>query len=161
MRFPPMKLVFVEKDRAEEIARLALNLMEEIHARTGREIIAPNLVQTTRLCKNFLTKGQYNIAAAIAEDAIVGFGSLCESHSLYAEGTFGILQELYVLPEYRSQGVGAKLLEKIVEFARKKGWRRLGLATPPLPRFDGAVRFYEQNGFEITSGRKLRRLIDG
>lgn len=156
-----MKLVFVEKDRAEEIARLALNLMEEIHTRIGREIVAPNLVQTTRLCKNFLAKGQYNVVAAFAEDTIVGFGSLCESHSLYAEGTFGILQELYVLPEYRSQGVGAMLLDKIVEFARKKGWRRLELATPPLPEFDGAVRFYEQNGFQLTSGRKLRRLIDG
>ncbi|TAJ95933.1 MAG: GNAT family N-acetyltransferase [Gammaproteobacteria bacterium] len=156
-----MRLVFVEKDRAEDIARLALNLLEEVQARTGRKIDAPNLAQTTRLCKNFLAKGQYNVVAACAGDVIVGFGSLCESHALYAEGTFGILQELYVLPEYRSQGVGAKLLEKIVEFARKKGWRRLELATPPLPEFDGSVRFYEKNGFELTSGRKLRRLIDG
>lgn len=156
-----MRLAFVEKDRAEDIARLALNLQEEVQSRTGRKIDAPNLAQTTRLCKNFLAKGQYNVVAAFAEDVIVGFGSLCESHSLYAEGTFGILQELYVLPEYRSQGVGAMLLEKIVEFARKKGWRRLELTTPPLPEFDASVRFYEKNGFEVGSGRKLRRLMEG
>gem|GEM_PF-6435255 len=40
--------------------------------------------------------------AARDENRVVDFAALHESHSLYAEGAFGIIQECYVLPEYRS-----------------------------------------------------------
>ncbi|OGT70405.1 MAG: GNAT family N-acetyltransferase [Gammaproteobacteria bacterium RIFCSPLOWO2_02_FULL_56_15] len=156
-----MKLAFVEKDRAEEIARLAVCLMEEVNERTGRTPVTANLQQVARLCKNFLAKGQYSVIAAFDEDRIVGFGALCESHSLYAEGSFGILQELYILPEYRSRKIGAMLLEKIYALARKKGWKRIELATPPLPEFERTVGFYRNNGFEVTGGHKMKRIIEG
>jgi GNAT superfamily N-acetyltransferase len=97
--------------------------------------------------------------AASDEGRIIGFGAICESHSLYAEGAFGIIQEFYVIPEYRSHKVGQQSIGKIVEIARDKRWKRLELCTPPVPEFNRTVSFYQANGFEITGGYKMKRVI--
>ena len=112
-----------------------------------------------RFAANVIQQGHYTVLAATDQGRIVGFGALCESHALYAEGSFGILQEFYVLPEYRSQYVGRTLLEHIVEFAKSQKWVRLELCTPPIPAFDQTVAFYKDNGFEITGGYKMRYLV--
>lgn len=107
-----------------------------------------------------LNSRDYNIIAALDNDTIVGFGALCESRSLYAEGIFGIIQELYVLPEYRLKKIGKCLIEKIVEHAKSLNWKRLELCTPSLPEFDRTVAFYQNNSFEITGGHKMKYVID-
>jgi GNAT superfamily N-acetyltransferase len=84
---------------------------------------------------------------------------LCESHALYAEGAFGTIPELYVRPEYRSQGLGRSLLSQAMAFGSSRGWKRLEVATPPLPEFDRTLAFYEREGFAVTGGRKLKLLL--
>ena len=59
----------------------------------------------------------------------------------------------------RSQQVGAKLLKRAAALARDSGWKRVELCTPPLPAFERTVAFYEQNGFEITGGRKMKQVV--
>ena len=39
---------------------------------------------------------------------------------------------------------------------RLKGWTRLEVTTPPLPEFDRTLAFYQQQGFSISGGRKLK-----
>ena len=83
------------------------------------------------LCEGYVSSGLYSVIAAFDENEIVGFGALCESRSLYAEGTFGIVQEFYVMPNYRSQNVGKELIKEIVNFAKSESWKKLGLCTLP------------------------------
>ena len=94
--------------------------------------------------------------AARDENRVVGFAALHESHSLYAKGAFGIIQECYVLPEYRSQQIGQQLLSAAADLAYRQGWQRLELCTPPVPEFERSVAFYQANGFEITGGYKMK-----
>jgi len=152
-----MDIVVVDPARAGEIARLAVCLTEEIIERTGIRHFEVDLPKAERLCRAFLESGRYEAFAALDGDEVVGFGTLCESHALYAEGSFGIVQEFYVKPAYRSHKVGRALLERIVAHARSRGWTRLELCTPPVPEFDRTVAFYLDNGFEITGGYKLKR----
>jgi len=63
------------------------------------------------------------------------------------------------MPEYRSKEVGKLLIQEIVEFAKEKEWKRLELCTPPVPEFDRTVDFYKSNGFEITSGYKVKYTV--
>jgi GNAT superfamily N-acetyltransferase len=86
----------------------------------------------------------------------VGFLSLCETRALYAGGAFGIIPELYVRRDYRSQRIGRGLLEQAKALAEARRWRQLEVTTPPLPAFDASLRFYEREGFRITGGRKLK-----
>jgi len=149
----------LEKQHSAQIAKLAVCLTQEIIERTGVHQFDVNDALATSLCEQYIANGQYHVLAAHYEDRIIGFGSLCESHSLYAEGTFGILQEFYVLPEYRSHNVGQLLIDKIATYAKQKNWKRLELCTPPVPEFDRTVAFYKDNGFEITGGYKMKRII--
>lgn len=154
-----MKTTIIDQARADEAARLAVCLTNEIMDRTGGKFFDVDLPLATRLCRSFIEQGHYTVVAAEEAGEIIGFGTLCESRSLYAEGVFGIVQEFYVMPEYRSRRVGAGLMDRIVEYARSRGWKRLELCTPPVPEFDRTVKFYESNGFEITGGYKMKRSL--
>lgn len=154
-----MQYKLIENEQTEEIANLAVCLTIEIIERTGTKHFDVDVPLAIKLCKNYVSNGLYSIIAAFDADNIVGFGALCESHSLYAEGTFGIIQEFYVMPEYRSKGVGKGLIKEIINFAKTNGWKRLELCTPPIPEFDRTVEFYESNGFVITGGYKMKHAI--
>ncbi len=151
-----MKYKKIDESCAQDVARLAVCLTNEIIERTGIKHFDVDIPLAMELCEKFIRQGQYHVIAAFDDDKIVGFGALCESHSLYAEGTFGIIQEFYVLPEYRSRNIGAALLREIVAFAKNKSWKRLELCTPPVPEFERTVAFYQANGFEITGGYKMK-----
>lgn len=154
-----MIVIQIGMERSEEIAELAVRLTREIIDRTGVPHFDVDLPATIALCRDFMANGQYRVLAAIDDDRVVGFAALCQSHSLYAQGAFGIVQECYVLPEYRCKGVGRQLLDACVRFAGDNGWRRLELCTPPLPEFERSVDFYRENGFKITGGYKMKREI--
>lgn len=108
--------------------------------------------------KEFLEKEKYFIFSArrVNDQKEIGFISLYESFALYAEGTIGTIPELYVSPDCRGGKIGKRLLEAAKEFGVARGWKRLEVTTPPLPQFDKSLKFYEQNGFSITGGRKLK-----
>jgi len=154
-----VKYKIIEAAHSVHIAKLAVCLTQEIIERTGIQHFDVDVPQAIKLCENYVANGVYTVMAAFDDkhdNQIVGFGALCESHSLYAEGAFGIIQEFYVLPEYRSQDVGKTLIENMVALGKQKQWRRLELCTPPLPEFDRTLSFYEANGFEVTGGRKMK-----
>ena len=75
-------------------------LTDEIMVRTGTAHFDLDLAQTAARCREFLARGIYTVFLAVDEDAqkIAGFAALCESHALYAQGAFGIIQEFYVEP---------------------------------------------------------------
>ncbi|PYI54249.1 GNAT family N-acetyltransferase [Paenibacillus flagellatus] len=145
-------------DDSAEVAALVRRLMDEISERTGSA--AFRLQEPESKCRRYLENGIYTVLLAkTADGRTIGFLSLCESHSLYADGPFGIIQELYLLPEHRSSGNGSALLDEAVAVARDRGWGRLEVCTPPLPAFDRTFAFYGRNGFDIAGGRKMKRLL--
>ena len=60
------------------------------------------------------------------------------------------LKRLYVRPEFRNQGLGSALVEKIINDAREVGYSQILLDT--LPFLESAIRMYRSFGFyEIES----------
>jgi len=140
---------------------MVVALTDEIIARTHMSHFDVNLPETTARCREFIESGKYAVyIAEAAGNNAVGFAALGESHALYTEGAFGIVQEFYVAPEHRSSGIGQKLLQAAESHAQREGWKRLELCTPPLPEFQRALEFYERNGFEVTGGRKMKRVFN-
>lgn len=144
---------------ADLVAELAVCLTNEIIERTGIQHFDVDVEKAKRLCREYVSSGDYWVIVARQEELVIGFGALCESRSLYAEGAFGIVQEFYVMPEYRSSGVGARLLDALAEYGQRQNWMRLELCTPPVPEFDRTVDFYKRNGFEITGGYKMKKAL--
>jgi ribosomal protein S18 acetylase RimI-like enzyme len=52
-----------------------------------------------------------------------------------------------VLPEYRGQGIGALLMERLFDLLRERGYKRTSLS---VQQNNPAVRFYQRLGYKIT-----------
>lgn len=152
-----MKRATVENYR--DITELYEELMKEIYEKTNTPLNLPPHSQSLDLCKQYLERGIYIVFILEIDKQIVGFISLCPSHSLYAGGEFGIIQELFVRSAYRSNKLGSKLLTKAKEYGKQERWKRIEVATPPLPQFDQSFMFYENNGFRDGNGRKMRLIL--
>ena len=61
----------------------------------------------------------------------------------------GDIENIVVLPKYRRVGVGSALLEKAVDFLRKKGAIVVRAETPIKDK--GATKFYAKNGFKLIT----------
>ena len=73
-------------------------------------------------------------AIAYDEDLPIGTGRLLPD---------GHIGRMAVLKEYRSTGVGQKILLKLVAAARERGWKKVELSSQIQ-----AVDFYERFGFQ-------------
>lgn len=142
------------------LGMLVGELLNEIMNTTGANAFNFNLDETTARLNDFIEHGKYCVFIARNEQADpVGFISLFEGHALYAEGSFGVIPELFVRPAFRSQNVGLCLVEQAKAFGRTRGWKRLEVTTPPLPQFEKTLAFYQREAFTITGGRKLKVML--
>lgn len=111
---------------------------------------------TARRLSEFIADEIYDGFVAFDGERAVGFVTVYQSHSLYGNGAYGTIPELYVRPTHRSCGIGNQLLAALVDIARDRQWTMLEVTTPPLPGFERTLAFYERSGFAITGGRKLK-----
>ena len=153
-----VKIVHADKNDYSDLSLMVGELLNEIMSKINYKAFNYNHEETTQRIKDLISQNKYWIF--IAKDTQsgknIGFVSLYESFALYAEGAYATMPELYVRPKYRSQDIGNSLLHKVVEFAQDRHWHRIEVTTPPLPEFDRTLKFYQQNGFEITGGKKLK-----
>lgn len=149
-----------DPDGATEIADMVGELLAEIANTAGIQAFNFNVNETTSRLADFLVQEKYFVFLARGADGHAqGFISIFESYALYTEGEFGTIAELYVRPEYRSHGVGQRLISQAKALGVARGWTRLEVTTPPLPQFDRTLAFYEREGFAITGGRKLKVIL--
>lgn len=101
-------------------------------------------------------EARFNAFAARNERGeYVGILTLVETFAIYAGGNYGVIDEMYVAPEYRGRGVGKMLLEAAKAHGRAQHWLRLDVTAPPEEQWQRTVKFYEREGFVFT-GPKLR-----
>lgn len=142
------------------VAEMVGELLHEIMAAIGWPVFGFDATATQNRAKDWMTDGKSRIwLASDRAQRTLGFVALYEGYALYAEGTFGTISELYVRPAFRSQGVGAALLDEVKRAALARGWTRLEVTTPPLPQFDRTLAFYTRHGFTISGGRKLKATL--
>lgn len=60
-------------------------------------------------------------AALGPNDQVIGFATVYFFPSSLSARTYGMLNDLYTLPEYRSQGVGRLLIRRCQELAKERG----------------------------------------
>jgi len=154
-----MKLTFTQakSSDAKIVGALVVQLTEEICERTAAKHFDINLEGTVRRCEELLFSGYYAAIIAWSKNTPIAVSTITETYALYAGGAIGIIQEFYVLPEFRSSGIGSLLIEEVRNYGIKHNWSCLELCTPPLPEFDRALNFYQDNGLVPVGGRKMRQ----
>ena len=86
----------------------------------------------------------------------LGFTELSFFRSVWQERPIGHIDELYVVPEHRGDGIGRVLLEALLERARERGAPSVGLVTGEANA--DARALYESVGFrndiEVPDGTR-------
>ncbi|MDD3731202.1 MAG: GNAT family N-acetyltransferase [candidate division Zixibacteria bacterium] len=103
--------------------------------------------------KTFLKNKQVIALLLTTEGSDIGLITISPCKAIRTEGEYGIIQEFYIEPEFRSKGYGKELLEKAYHIARTKKWPRLEVGAPSLPQWERTLKFYEKNGFEQCGPR--------
>lgn len=69
--------------------------------------------------------------------------------NVFLENTkFLHIKDLYIIPDYRNQNIGAELLKKVEEKANNNAVKHIFLSSATMDA-DSVRRFYETNGFKI------------
>lgn len=97
------------------------------------------------------------IVSAGSEE-VVGIMTVMETFAIYAGGNYAVIDEMYVAPNYRCQGIGRKLIDALKEFARERKWQRIDVTAPPEEKWKRTVDFYQKEGFVFT-GPKMRLIL--
>jgi ribosomal protein S18 acetylase RimI-like enzyme len=92
----------------------------------------------------------FRLLFAVVDDEPCGMLSLAIVPTTQGAGCFAYLDDVFVLEQYRGQGIGTKLMREALNHARKSDCVRVELGT----RRDNvhARRLYERLGFEEVDG---------
>ncbi len=101
---------------------------------------------TERLTADIFEHKHCDSLVAEVDGEIVGFSLYYISYSTW-KGPCLYLEDLFVLPEFRSTGVGSKLFDSLVEKARNSGYARMDWQI--INWNDPAIEFYERKGSVI------------
>jgi GNAT superfamily N-acetyltransferase len=90
---------------------------------------------------------------AFDQEEPVGVMMISESASIYACGMFGVITELYVVPDKRSQGIADLLINAGAVLGRGRSWGRLEVGAPLQPAWERTLKFYLRAGFREVGPR--------
>lgn len=94
------------------------------------------------------------IIVARQNSQIVGMVSLLYTLSTAIGDRVALLEDMVVSPNIRGSGVGSRLLEQAIQFARLNGCKRITLLTDRTN--EPAQRFYQKHGFGFSAMIPLR-----
>ncbi|MFN0014154.1 MAG: GNAT family N-acetyltransferase [Saprospiraceae bacterium] len=136
-----IRLLVADESHTADVAALLALLFEEVEHHLEFEEIAGIFAEMD-------ADDHHSTLLAVDDDTdeVAGVITVVESLSLSAGGRYGVINELFVLPEYRSEGVGKMLLDFAKDIGEQRGWTRIEVTTPG-DEFDKTLRFYEREGF--------------
>jgi len=86
----------------------------------------------------------------------IGVCTVSFQHAIRTLGTYATIQEMYVVPAWRSRQAGSQLVEIALAEAARHGCAMVELGTPP--HGDRQITFYERLGFRAV-GQRLRKTL--
>ena len=124
----------------------------------GKPLATPVLAETAHALIDDASTGVVLVAEQGNE--LVGIIGVSWQVAMRIPGRYGVIQELWVKPEFRYMTIGADLLRALAEVARKQGVERIevGLPSERYPALDATEAFYINNGF-TQIGTRMRRVI--
>ena len=140
------------RDDADEAARLWMRSAEEHALYDHVYATAANAEKTLRRFLADLSANSYSCLFVAEKDGgMIGFlsGELREGSPAFKPKTWVAVEDVYVIPDHRSTGVGRALFEECQKWARRKGAD--GVSLQAAAGNARARKFYEELGFREVS----------
>ena len=112
----------------------------------------------SRTCTELISSSSHKAFIAFYGEKEVGMAGLVQSVAIYTQGPFGVINELYVIPEYRSLGVGKLFIDAITAYGEEKGWSRIEVGALSRESWQRTIDFYLKEGF-VEIGPRLRKYL--
>lgn len=108
--------------------------------------------------KDGLLRRRNVLIIAKVEEKTAGYALLTfpREQTFEVQEPFGVINELYVLPEFRRKGVGKKLLEWCLSRIRAEGFKTARISV--LSGDKEAIRLYEKLGFRVFMYNMAKKL---
>lgn len=133
-------------------------LFDLIQALAEYEKLSHAVTGNAQALKEHLFGSRPCIEAVIVEytGQAVGFALFFTNYSTFLTKPGIYLEDLFVLPEYRRQGIGETLITYLAKLAVERGYGRLEWSV--LDWNAGAIAFYERMGASILEDWRICRV---
>jgi GNAT superfamily N-acetyltransferase len=146
--------VFIDRMSNDELDP-AIQLLKALYLELGEEKESVEYLDKNLIAKIIDTGITEIYLVKDIRQKVIGIMTLTEGQSIYAGGKYGLLDEMYVRPEFRSDNIGTEMVEKMKRIGLQKKWKRIDVTAPTEERWKRTVAFYERSGFLFT-GPKLK-----
>ena len=92
------------------------------------------------------------------DEKIIGMVSLLFTVSTALGGIVVLLEDMVVTPSQRGNGYGSQLLRSAIDYANRKGCKRITLLTDNTNK--RAQKFYASHGFTLSGMSPMRYLFE-
>lgn len=147
----------LEKANIDSIP-LIIQLLKDLYIELGEEEESV-VYLNERLVKEILDSQQTEVYLAYDHNhEVAGLVTLTECQSFYAGGKYGLIDEMFIKPGFRSNNIGSQIITDVKHIGKEKGWTRIDVTAPTEERWKRTVAFYERCGFVFT-GPKLKLIL--
>ena len=143
---------FAIRPAAEGDAEIVVELARAFHREDGHPLSAEGVRALRKMMEPDCRDGEVLLAGFDGE--ICGYGILCYGYSIEYGGRDAFIDDVYIVPSFRSRGFGAALVEVLEERARAAGCRALHLEVMPGNR---AENWYRHLGWRDRGSRLLTK----
>lgn len=134
----------------EQDASIVVALLSSLYLELGREATSLSFL-SPGLVKFIFQDGHTDVLLVKNNYQIAGIITCSGSQAIWAGGKYGTIDEMYIAPEFRRKGLGEACIQKILQLAREKEWRRI-VINAPHAGMKKALKFYEKHGFSYMGG---------
>lgn len=153
------------REDAPDAARLWVRSAEEHASYDPVYTVSPEAERTMRRFLADLTSSSHTFLFVATssegpDEEIIGFisGELREGSPTFHPKTWASVDDVYVTPEHRSQGIGKAFIERVKNWSREKGASGVSLQVAAA---NGRGRsFYQNLGFREVSVYEVLELPD-
>ncbi len=133
-------------------------IFDLIRGLAAYEKLSDRVTGNTELLRSHLFGDRPYAEAIVAElgDLSVGFALFFHNYSTFLTKPGLYLEDVFVRPEYRRQGVGKALLSTVAKIAVDRGCERLEWSV--LEWNQNAIEFYQSRGATVLPDWKICRL---
>ena len=135
-----LQIRFVTQDDVAEVTAL-------LEAQLREHQMTPPTHALREAIRSVIDNPRYGfiLLGAGPDGAAVGVAYSSSLLSFEHGGVSGWVEELYVTPAWRGQGIGSRLLEKVISTAKELGWRALDLEVDAA--HERAIPLYQRYHF--------------
>jgi len=140
------------------IVELRIKLIKEVNGNIEDSDLNKLSKALNRYLYDGLSNGNVVVFLAEEDGKIVAISVMCFYNIIplpsNIDGKMALLSDMYTLPEYRNKGLGMNLLIKIMDYAKKLGYKKVILNATESGR-----RLYLKYGFKDVTGEMSYKFI--